>query len=485
MTKLNTSGPYHMYIDGEWREADSLETLKVINPATLEIIGEVPMGADAETREAVIAAEKAFYTTWSKCTNWERADLLEKIAWLILENKEDLAQMITLESGKPINESRGEVVASAENFSWYAEESKRIQGEIIASHKNDTRLFAIRQPMGVAALITPWNFPLNILSRKIASALAAGCTVVAKPSEETPLCAVLLWRIFEKAGLPRGVANLVTGDPIRIGREIIENPIVKVIGFTGSTETGKRLMQGASQHVKKVILELGGHAPAIVFEDADIDLTVNSIIANKFRNAGQTCSCINRIYAHRDVYDTLIEKLTVAMNKLKVGNGLNEDTEVGPLINKSGLKKVAEHVQDATSKGASILTSRQELYQDGSLFYPPTLLSHVSVDMRIMNEETFGPVLPVVPFQTEEEVIALANHSQYGLYAFFYTNDLSRCIRVSEKLEFGMVGVNEGLVTSVQVPMGGYKLSGLGKEGGRWGMEEFMELKYVAVKIRN
>lgn len=482
---ISVEAPYAMYIDGKWVSADSGQTFDVLNPATLEIVGEVPLGSTSETRNALSAAEQAYRRVWSELTPFQRADYLNKIGEILQENAEPIAEMITLESGKPIKEARGEVMSAAQGFTWYAAESVRIFGETVAPLKTNQKIVVERQPVGVAALITPWNFPLNILSRKVATALAAGCTVVAKPAEQTPLSAVLLWRVLEGAQLPAGVANLVMGDPRTIGDEMIRNPVAKVIGFTGSTRVGKLLMRGASERVKRVALELGGHAPFIVFDDADLDVAVNDLMANKFRNAGQTCSCVNRIFVHTHVHDMFIKKLADAMQKLKVGNGLDETTDVGPLIDEGGMKKVKHHVRDAIEKGAKVILGGREADVKGGYFYLPTLLTNVSPDMEIMQEETFGPVLPVIPFDTEQEVIRRANETHYGLYAYVYSEGLGRCMRVANQLEYGMIGINESLITSIHTPAGGFKESGLGREGGHWGLDEYLEYKYIAVRSVN
>lgn len=479
--KIQTDGPYQMYIGGQWVQATNKEVFRVYNPATGELVAEVPQGLKPDATAALEAADGAF-PGWSRLSAADRARYLEKIRDLLLENSQEIATVMTMESGKPIREARSEVQSAADNFSWYASEGRRVYGEVVPSDTPNRRIVVIRQPIGVAALITPWNFPLNILSRKLATALAAGCTVVAKPAEQTPLTAILLWRVLEQAGLPAGVTNLITGDPVSIGAELLENPVSKVIGFTGSTAVGKILMEGAAKHVKKLALELGGHAPFLVFEDADIELAVKALVMNKFRNTGQTCSCTNRVYVHESIYARFMDVFSKQVLALHVGNGLEESTEVGPLIDQSGLEKVKYHVQDALSKGAEAVVGGYEINSDG-LFFQPTILTNLNADMAIMSEETFGPVLPVVTFRSEEEVIRLANNSPYGLYAFVYTRDIDRCIRVAEALEYGMVGVNESIITVVQAPAGGFKESGLGREGGHWGMDEYLEVKYVALTI--
>ncbi|MEB3103147.1 NAD-dependent succinate-semialdehyde dehydrogenase [Ferviditalea candida] len=475
---FTAKAPYQMFINGIWTDADSKEVFEVKNPATTEVVGTVPMGSDTDTTKALNAAQNAF-KSWSRLPARKRGEYLEKVKDLLLENLQELAVMITLESGKPLSEAKGEVISAAENFAWYAAEARRVYGEVIPSDDAAKRIVVIRQAVGVAALITPWNFPLNILGRKVATALAAGCTIVAKPAEQTPITGILLWRLLEQAGLPPGVANLVTGDPVQIGKELLDNPIAKVIGFTGSTAVGKLLMQGASKHVKRLALELGGHAPFIVFEDADLDLAAKAVVRNKFRNTGQMCGCANRVYVHELVYDAFIEKLTALVQKLQVGNGLEDSTEVGPLVDEQGLIKVKQHVDDALSKGATALVGGCALEGSPGFFYQPTILVNVHKEMDIMREETFGPVVPVTTFTSEEEVLNQANDTQYGLYAYFFTKDADRSIRVSEALEYGMVGINDSLITAIQAPAGGFKESGLGREGGHWGMDEYLEVKYV------
>lgn len=480
--KLDTSGPYPLYIGGQWTEAESKQVFDVNNPATGAWIASVPRGSTLDASKALVAADAAF-PQWSRLSAADRAKYLERVKDLLFENVEEIAALMTMESGKPIRESRSEVKSAADNFAWYAAEGRRIYGEVVPSDTPNKRIIVIRQPIGVAALITPWNFPLNILSRKVATALAAGCTVVAKPAEQTPLTAMLLWRLLEKAGIPPGVANLVTGDPVSIGQEILENPIAKVIGFTGSTSVGKILMQGAAKHVKKLALELGGHAPFLIFEDADVELAAKALVMNKFRNTGQTCSCTNRVYVQESVYARFMAVFARLVQELRVGNGLDEATEVGPLIDEDGLEKVKRHVEDALAKGADALVGGAKVANLSGLFFQPTILTNVNNEMAIMREETFGPVLPVVTFRSESEVVKWANDSPFGLYAFVYTKDLDRCIRVAEALEYGMVGVNESLITMVQAPAGGFKESGLGREGGHWGIEEYLEVKYVAITI--
>jgi len=477
------SNRYLNYIDGEWVGADSGRTFAVHNPGTGEKIAEVPECGAAETRRAIEAAERAF-PGWRAMTAEQRYRLLHAIYDKIMENQKRLAEIISLENGKPLAEAMGEVVFGANFFLWYAEETKRIYGETIPSLAANKRITVLKQPIGVVAAITPWNYPVAMTTRKVAAALAAGCTIVIKPSEETPLSAIELFRIFEEVGLPKGVANLVTGNPEPIGREMLDNPTVRKIAFTGSTAVGKYLMRGAAEQVKKVSLELGGHAPVIVFEDADLDLAVEGAMTVKFKNNGQTCVCGNRFFIHRSIMDEFAGRYAEKVRQLKVGLWSEPDASVGPLINAKGLEKVERQVADAVAKGAKVVVGgkrvEDEPYRNGA-FFEPTVLRDVTPDMIVYREETFGPVAPLIPFDTEEEVIRMANDSIYGLAAYFFTNDASRVIRVQEALEYGIVGVNDpGPATAYQAPFGGVKQSGIGREGGRQGLEEFLETKYIS-----
>lgn len=474
--------PFHLYINGEWQPAATGETFAVNNPATGEEVGRAPAAGRAETRAAIDAAAQAF-PAWSARSAHDRSAMLMRVKALIEQNVEPLARLITLEMGKPIKEARGEVLTTADITAWYAEQAKRVYGETIASHVPNKRLMVIKQPVGVAAAITPWNFPLSIIGRKIATALAAGCTVVAKPAEQTPLIGIALARLYAAAGFPPGVVNVVTGNPQEIGGELLENPTVRKITFTGSTEIGKLLMRKGADQMKRLSLELGGHAPFIVFDDADLDDAVAGLTSTKFRNNGQTCGCPNRIYVQRPIYEAFTAKLQAAVARLKVGNGLDEQTDLGPIIDQQGMEKLLSHVADARAKGAQVI-GREPFGGDRPRFFPPTLLTGVTPGMLVCQEETFGPVAPLIPFDTEAEVIAAANDSRYGLAAYYYTRDLDRTIRVGEALEYGVIGVNDSSPTVAHAPFGGLKESGVGKEGGHQGLEEFLESKYLSIGIK-
>jgi len=467
------------YIDGTWVDADSGETFDVLNPANLEKLGVVPkMGAD-ETKRAIEAANAAL-PEWRAKSAKERAVILKKWFALVMEASDDLAALMTAEQGKPLAEAKGEVVYGAAFIEWFAEEGKRLYGDTIPSPSADRRLIVIKEPVGVVASITPWNFPLAMITRKCAPAMAAGCTVVAKPAEDTPYSALALAELAERAGVPKGVFNVVTGNPIEIGGEITSNPIVRKLSFTGSTAVGKLLMQQCANTVKKVSLELGGNAPFIVFDDADLDAAIAGVMASKYRNAGQTCVCANRIYVQDGIYDAFVEKMVKAVKKLKVGEGFEDGVTQGPLINAAAIEKVERLVQDAVDKGATVATGgmRHEL---GGTFYTPTVLTDVTSDMACTNEEMFGPVAPLYRFTDEAEVTRQANDTPFGLAAYFYARDIGRVWRVAEALEYGIVGVNEGVVSTELAPFGGVKESGLGREGGAYGIDEFVEVKYICM----
>ncbi|MDQ0340566.1 succinate-semialdehyde dehydrogenase/glutarate-semialdehyde dehydrogenase [Caldalkalibacillus uzonensis] len=470
-----------MYIDGQWTEACSDAKSTILNPATGEVVAEVAYGGAQEAQQAVEAAYQAF-PAWANSTADERAAILRQIYHLIIDKADRLAEIMTLEQGKPFEEAKGEVLWGAEFMLWYAEEARRVYGEIIPPSGHRQRLLVQRQPIGVVGAITPWNFPSSMITRKLAPALAAGCTVVVKPAPETPLSAIALFEIFEQAGLPRGVANLVLGDAQEIGSVLVSSEKVRKISFTGSTQVGKYLMEQSAKTVKKVSLELGGHAPYIVFNDADLDLAVDGLMINKFQNNGQTCICANRIFVHSEVADAFTVKLVEKVKGLKVGNGLDPANQVGPLIHQQALEKVMEHVQDAVSKGAVIVAGGQPLtegeYARGN-FYQPTVLCGVTPDMKVYREETFGPVAPIIVFNTDEEVVQMANDTPYGLAAYLYTRDLARTMRVSNELEYGMVGINASTLGYVQAPFGGIKQSGMGREGGRHGLEDYLEYKFL------
>jgi succinate-semialdehyde dehydrogenase/glutarate-semialdehyde dehydrogenase len=472
--KLATIIQDRCLIDGRWTGTPVLD---VINPATGERVGRVPDLGAAETRAAIEAANAAF-PAWSGMLAKERGAILRRWYELQREFKEELAQLMTAEQGKPLAEARAEVDYGSSFTELYAEEAKRILGEIIPTPKKSARMLVLRQPVGVVAAITPWNFPLAMVSRKISPALATGCTVVLKPAPETPLCALALAALAERAGLPPGVLNVVTGDAEAIGGEMTANPHVRLITFTGSTEVGKLLIRQSADTVKKLSLELGGNAPFIVFDDADLDAAIEGALASKYRNSGQTCVCANRLLVQDGIYDLFANRLTAAAAKLKVGAGHEEGVMQGPLINDAAIAKVEAHVADAIARGAKVLTGGRR-HVLGRTFFEPTVLADVTPDMQIAQEETFGPVAPLFRFHDENEAIALANGTPSGLAAYFYTRNLSRAWRVAEALEYGMIGVNEGIISSEMAPFGGVKESGQGREGSHHGIDEFLELKYV------
>ncbi len=468
------------YINGAWIDSGAAnEVTEVDNPATGETLGVVPRLHTADTLAAIEAASNAF-PKWRALTAKARAAVLKKWFELILANQEDLARLITLENGKPLAESKGEVAYGASFIEWFAEEGKRVYGDTIPSHAEDKRLFVLKEPVGVVACITPWNFPLAMVTRKAAPALAAGCTVVLKPAPQTPFSAMALAELAERAGVPPGVFNVVTGEASEIGAELTSNPIVRKLSFTGSTQVGKLLMSQCANTVKKLSLELGGNAPFIVFDDADIDAAVEGGIAAKYRNAGQTCVCTQRFLVQRSVYDEFAEKLTKAVSAMKTGNGLETGVVQGPLIEERAVQKVERHIADATAKGAKVLVGGQR-HALGGRFFQPTVLADVTTAMQISEEETFGPVAPLFAFDTEAEAVALANATEFGLAAYFYGRDISRVWRVAEALEYGLVGINTGLVSTEVAPFGGFKESGLGREGSKYGIDEFVEIKYVCL----
>ena len=467
------------YVRGAWIDADDGRTIPVRNPATGETIGSVPrMGAE-EARQAVRAAEAAM-PAWRARTGKERAALLRRWFELIMANQEDLATLMTAEQGKPLVESRGEIAYAASYIEWFGEEAKRVYGDTIPQHQADKRILVLKQPVGVVAAITPWNFPSAMITRKAGPALAAGCTVVVKPASATPFSALALAALGEEAGLPPGVFNVITGDSGAIGRELTSNPVVRKVSFTGSTEVGKQLMAQCAPTVKKVSLELGGNAPFIVFDDADLEAAVEGAVQSKFRNSGQTCICTNRMLVQEGIHDAFVRKLAAAVARLQVGDGLHAETQQGPLIDEAAVRKVEEHVADAVSKGARVVTggARHAL---GGTFFQPTVLTGVTPEMKVSREETFGPVAPVYRFATEEEAIRLANATETGLASYFYTRDLARAFRVAERLEYGMVGLNTGLISTEIAPFGGVKESGIGREGSKYGIEPYLELKYVCM----
>ncbi len=467
------------FLDGEWVAADGGSTIDVTDPSTGRTIGSVPRMGGAETRRAIEAAEAAL-PAWRSLLAKERAAILRRWFGLIMENQEDLARIMTLEQGKPLVESRGEIAYAASFIEWFAEEGKRLYGEVIPAHGRDKRIVVLRQPIGVCAAITPWNFPAAMITRKAGPALAAGCTMVLKPASQTPLSALALCVLAERAGVPAGVLSCVTGSASEIGGEMTSNPIVRKLSFTGSTEVGKVLLAQCAATVKKASMELGGNAPFIVFDDADLDAAVVGALASKYRNAGQTCVCANRILVQDGVHDEFVRRLEAAVDRMAVGDGLAEGTSIGPLIDEKAVRKVEEHVSDAVAKGASAVRGGRR-HAAGACFFEPTILVGATPEMAIFREETFGPVAPIFRFHTEAEAIRLANDTEFGLASYFYGRDIGRIWRVAEALEYGMVGINEGLISTEVAPFGGVKESGLGREGSSHGIEDYTELKYLCM----
>jgi len=467
------------YVNGKWIDANSGENFNVTNPANGSVITTVPMFGADETRDAIGAAEKA-YPAWRGKTAKERAALLRRWFELIVESADDLAQLMTAEQGKPLIEARGEVVYGASFVEWFSEEAKRVYGDTIPAPANDRRIVVTKEPVGVVAAITPWNFPIAMITRKCAPAIAVGCTVVIKPAEDTPLSALALAELADRAGIPAGVINIITGNPVEIGGELTANPTVRKLSFTGSTEVGKLLIRQCADTVKKVSMELGGNAPFIVFDDADIDAAISGVMASKYRNAGQTCVCANRIFVQSGVYDAFAKKMASAVGELKVGDGTEDGVTQGPLINMEAIEKVERLVKDATEKGAKVITggARHEL---GGTYYTPTVLTDVTTAMACTTEEIFGPVAPLYKFETEAEAVKMANDTPFGLAAYFYSRDIGRVWRVAEALEYGIVGINEGIISTEVAPFGGMKESGTGREGSKYGTEEFLEVKYLCM----
>lgn len=467
------------YINGEWMGANDGSSSEVTNPANSERLGSLPnCGAD-ETILAITAANEA-QKIWAKTDAKERSSVLKNLHHLMLENQMDLATIITLEGGKPISESLGEIAYAASFFEWFSEEAKRVYGDLIPGHQYDRRTLVIKQPIGVVGCITPWNFPSAMLARKIAPAIAVGCSIVAKPAPETPFSATAMAYLSELAGVPKGVFNVVTGDAEKIGSAMTSHKDVKKITFTGSTAVGKHLLKASADSVKKVSLELGGHAPFIVFGDANLEAAVEGAVIAKYRNSGQTCVCANRIYVQSSIYDDFSQRFTEKASELVVGNGLDESTQQGPLISENAIEKVSNHIEDAKNSGA-IITTGGNPHSLGGLFFEPTVLTGVSDDMLISKEETFGPVAPIFSFETEQEVIERANNTPYGLAAYFYTTDLAKSWRVSEQLDYGMVGLNTGIISTEMAPFGGVKESGIGREGSKYGVDDYLEIKYVSL----
>ena len=467
------------YLTDAWREAQ--KTYTIYNPANGDRVAEV---ADCGEAEAVRAAEVATeaFGSWRNTTAFERSTLLLRWRDLIMAHQEELARTMTLEMGKPITEARGEVAYAAGFITWYAEEAKRVYGDTLPSHALNKRLFAIKQPVGPTFAVTPWNFPAGMVTRKAAPALAAGCTFILKPAEQTPLSALHLAALWEEAGGPAGTLQVLpTLEPGPVANTLIDDPRIRKVTFTGSTEVGRMLYKRSAETIKKISLELGGHAPYLIFEDADIDQAVTEAIACKFRNTGQTCVCTNRIYVHSSLLDTFTRAYTEAVEALTVGDPLSDGTQIGPLVDEQGFEKVKAHVKDALDKGATLVTGGHAL--DG-LFFEPTILAGVTEDMQLMQEETFGPVAPILSFDNDDEAVRLANDTPYGLAAYIYTNNLTRAFEVSERLEYGIVGVNDGVPSTPHAPFGGVKASGIGREGGKWGIEEYLEVKYISVALR-
>ena len=467
------------YIDGSWADSDNGKSINVTNPADNSLIGTVPaMGAD-ETRRAIEAANRA-YPAWRAKTAKERSKILRKWFELMMENQEDLAMIMTAEQGKPMAESRGEIVYGGSFVEWFAEEGKRAYGDVVPQPTNDRRIVVTKEPIGVVGLITPWNFPNAMITRKAGPALAAGCTVVARPATSTPYSALALCELGERAGFPPGVLNILTGPSREMGGEMTSNPIIRKLSFTGSTEVGKILIEQCASTVKKVSMELGGNAPFIVFNDADMDEAISGAMASKYRNTGQTCVCANRFLVQDGVYDEFAEKLAAESDKMRVGNGLQGETEQGPLIDMAAVEKIEEHIQDAVEKGATIVTGG-ERHELGGSFFQPTVIANVNTQMKVAREETFGPLAPLFRFHTDDEAVQLANDTEFGLAAYFYSRDIGRIWRVAEQLEYGIVGINAGIISTEVAPFGGMKESGVGREGSHYGLDEFMEVKYLCM----
>ncbi|MBO6826443.1 MAG: NADP-dependent succinate-semialdehyde dehydrogenase [Sneathiella sp.] len=467
------------YINGEWLDADNGATIEVTNPANGDVIGVVPNMGGAETKRAIDAA-KAAMPAWAGLTAKERANIMRKWFELIVENTDDLGRLMTIEMGKPLTEAKGEVAYAASFIEWFAEEGKRIYGDTIPEHQSDKRIIVLKQPIGVTVAITPWNFPLAMITRKAGPALAAGCPMVIKPSELTPYSALALVELAERAGIPKGILSVVTGEAKGIGGEMTSNPDVAKLTFTGSTAVGRLLMEQCASTVKKTSMELGGNAPFLVFDDADLDDAVEAAMASKYRNAGQTCVCANRIYVQEGVYDAFAEKLAERVKAMKVGDGLDDGVMQGPLINEKAVQKVEDHIKDALSKGAKVLVGG-ERHELGQTFFQPTILTDVTTEMKVSKEETFGPMAPLFKFKTEEEAIKLANDTEFGLAAYMCARDIGRIWRVGEGLEYGIVGINTGIISTEVAPFGGVKQSGIGREGSKYGIDDYLEMKYMCL----
>lgn len=467
------------YIDGHWIEDDDGAVIDVVNPASQELLGRVPSLSREKIRAAVDAAN-ASQPAWRAKTAKERAVILRRWYDLCMEHQDDLATILTLEQGKPLQEAKGEIAYGASFIEWFGEEAKRIYGDVIPAHAGDRRIVVTKEPIGVVAAITPWNFPNAMITRKAGAAMAAGCTVVIKPASSTPYSALALAELAERAGVPQGVLNVVTGSARTVGGELTDNPIVRKLSFTGSTEVGKVLLSQCANTVKKVSMELGGNAPFIIFDDADLDQAVAGVMASKFRNAGQTCVCANRIFVHDNVYDAFAAKLAQAVNALRIGDGMEPGVTIGPLIDQAAVEKVEQHIEDAQARGATIYLGGSR-HDKGGGFFTPTILTEVPTEARLMNEETFGPVAPLLRFSDEAEVIRQANATEFGLACYFYSRDIGRVWRVAEALEYGIVGINEGLISTELAPFGGIKESGIGREGSKYGIEDYTEIKYMCM----
>ncbi|MCQ9618157.1 NAD-dependent succinate-semialdehyde dehydrogenase [Paenalcaligenes niemegkensis] len=465
------------YINGQWVDADSGETIDVFNPANGKKIGSIPKMGAAETARAIAAANDAF-KQWRVMPAKARAGILRKWFDLVMQNQEDLAVIMTLEQGKPLTESRGEIAYGASYLEWYGEEGKRAYGQTIPGPAADRRVVVVKEPVGVCAAITPWNFPSSMITRKVGAALGAGCTIVVKPATQTPFSAYALAVLAQEAGVPEGVFSVLTGSASDIGGEMTSNPTVRKVSFTGSTEVGRLLMAQSARQIKKVSLELGGNAPFIVFDDADLDAAVEGAMASKYRNMGQTCVCANRLYVHDKIYDAFAEKLVAAVGRLNVGDGMGEGVTQGPLVEQGAVDKVKEHIADALSKGGKVLTGGDS-HELGGLFFQPTVVANATSDMKVAREETFGPLAPLFRFHSDEEVVEMANDTEYGLAAYFYSRDISRVWRVAESLEYGMIGINSGILSNEAAPFGGVKQSGIGREGASYGLEDYMVVKYM------
>ncbi|HKW84637.1 MAG TPA: NAD-dependent succinate-semialdehyde dehydrogenase [Burkholderiaceae bacterium] len=467
------------YVAGEWIDADDGATVAVVNPATGLTLGTVPMCGTAETKRAIAAAEVA-QRAWAQVSAKERAAILRKLNDLMLANADDLALIMTSEQGKPLTEAKGEIVYAASFIEWFAEEARRVYGDTIPATSGDKRIIAIKQPVGVTAAITPWNFPTAMLTRKAGPALAAGCSMVVKPATQTPFSALAFAELAARAGVPKGLLSVLTGSATKIGAEMTASPIVRKLTFTGSTDVGRTLMRQSADTIKKLSLELGGNAPFIVFDDADVDAAVEGAIISKYRNTGQTCVCANRLYVQRGVLKAFSDKLVAKVKAMKVGNGVEPGVVQGPLIDMKAIAKIEEHIADARQKGGEVLTGGKR-HALGGQFFEPTVLAGATADMLVAKEETFGPLAPIFAFDTEDEVIKLANDTEFGLASYFYSRDIGRVMRVAEKLESGMVGVNTGLISTAEAPFGGVKQSGLGREGSKYGLDDFLEIKYICL----